>query len=120
MTVFQQVLWMFVNIRLLGKEPRLPRSQETLIHYAAALEVQHCQISARLGVTRRRQAVATARRIIGLLGLTEAAEPLPPLLLVLLERHEGQGSGQLPFRRPTPGACLSRIQTLSLTPPPEV
>ena len=24
MTVFQQVLWMFVNIRVLGKEPRLP------------------------------------------------------------------------------------------------
>ena len=27
MTVFQQVLWMFVNIRLLGREPRLPQDR---------------------------------------------------------------------------------------------
>jgi hypothetical protein len=119
-TVFKQVLLMFVSIRLLGREPRLPRNQESLIHYAAALEVQHSRISARLGLTRRRRAVATARRIIGLLGLTEAAEPLPRLLLVLRERHESQRSGRLPFHCPTPSACLSGVEALSLTPPPEV
>ena len=101
MTVFQQVLWMFVNIRLLGREPRLPRNQESLIHYAAVLEVQYSRICAHLGATRRRQAVAIARRIIGLLGLTEAAEPLPPLLLVLRERHEGAGACRFPSRRST-------------------
>jgi hypothetical protein len=36
MTVFQQVLWMFVNIRVLGKQPRLPLPRESLIQYAVA------------------------------------------------------------------------------------
>jgi hypothetical protein len=87
MTVFQQVLWMFVNIRVLGKKPRLPLSRETLAQYAIALELQYCRISMRLGTARRLEAVAIAWRIVGLLGLTEAAEPLPPPLLILLKRH---------------------------------
>jgi hypothetical protein len=87
MTVFQQVLWMFVNIRVLGKEPRLPLSRENLVQYAIALELQYCRISMRVGGARRLEAVAIAGRIVGLLGLTEAAEPLPSLLLILLERH---------------------------------
>jgi hypothetical protein len=88
--------------------------------YAAALELQHSRISAHFEATHRRQTVEIARQVIGLLGLTEAAEPLPRLLLVLRERHEGQRSDRLPFHRPTPGACLSRAEALSLTPPPEV
>jgi hypothetical protein len=87
MTVFQQVLWMFVNLRALGEQPRWPLSQESLIQYAVALELQYSRICSRLGAERRRDATAIASQIIGLLGLTEAAEPLPPRLLVLLERH---------------------------------
>ena len=88
MTVTQQILWMLLNIRLLGKKPRLPRSQESLIHYAAALEIQYCRICTSLGRVRRREATDIAWGIIGLLGLTQAAEPLPPRLLGLLDRHD--------------------------------
>ena len=88
MTVFQQVLWMFVNIRLLGREPRLPQDQESLIHYAAALEIQYSRICRHLGTVRRREAAEIAWGIIGLLGLAQAAEPLPPRLLGLIERHD--------------------------------
>jgi hypothetical protein len=87
MTLFQQVLWMHVNIRVLGKQPRLPLPREGLIEYALALELQYCRICMRVGTARRRQAAAIAWRIVGLLGLTEAAEPLPRRLLVLLERQ---------------------------------
>jgi hypothetical protein len=87
MTVFQQVLWMIVNIRLLGKQPRLPLPQESLIQYAVALELQYSRICMRVGTARRREAAAIAWQIVGLLGLTEAAEPLPRRLLVLLERQ---------------------------------
>ena len=41
----------------------------------------------RVGTARRREAAAIAWRIVDLLGLTEAAEPLPRRLLVLLERQ---------------------------------
>ena len=41
MTIFQQVLWMFVNIRVLGKQPRSPLPRESLIQYAVALELQY-------------------------------------------------------------------------------
>ena len=44
MTVFQQVLWMFVNIRVLGKQPRMPLPRESLIQYAVALELQYSRI----------------------------------------------------------------------------
>ena len=87
MTVFQQVLWMFVNIRLLGKQPRLPLLRESMIQYAVALELQYSRISMRVGTARRREAAAIAWQIVCLLGLTEAAEPLPRRLLVLLERQ---------------------------------
>ena len=87
MTAFQQVLWMFVNIRVLGKQPRSPLPRESLIQYAVALELQYSQICIRVGTARRREAAAIAWRIVGLLGLTEAAEPLPRRLLVLLERQ---------------------------------
>jgi hypothetical protein len=87
MTVFQQVLWMFVNIRLLGKQPRLPLPRESLIQYAVALELQYSRICVIAGTARGREAAAIAWRIVGLLGLTGAAEPLPRRLLVLLERQ---------------------------------
>ncbi len=87
MTVFQQVLWMFVNIRVLGKQPRLPLPRESLIQYAVALELQYSRICIRVGPARRHEAAAIAWQIVGLLGLTEAAEPLPRRLLVLLERQ---------------------------------
>jgi hypothetical protein len=87
MTVLQQILWMFVNIRVLGKEPRLPLSRENLIQYVVALELQYCRISMQLGTARRLEAIAIAGRLVRLLGLMEAAEPLPPPLLILLERH---------------------------------
>jgi len=88
MTVYQQVLWMLVNIRLLGRQPRLPLSGESLTHYAAALEIHYSRICAQLGTARRRESTAIAWRIVGLLGLTEAAEPLPPRLLRLLNLQD--------------------------------
>jgi hypothetical protein len=87
MTVFQQALWTFVNIRVLGRQPRLPLPRESLIEYAVALNLQYSRICIRLGTNRRHEAAAIARRIVGLLGLTEAAEPLPRRLLVLLDRQ---------------------------------
>jgi hypothetical protein len=88
MSLFQQILWMIVRIRLLDGQPRLPLSGESLIHYAAALQVQHSRICTHLGAARRHEAVDIAGRIVGLLGLTQAAEPLPPQLLGLLARHD--------------------------------
>jgi hypothetical protein len=88
MNLFQQILWMILKIRLLGRPPRLPQSRESLIHYAAALELQYSRICEHLGTLRRREVVDIAGRIVGLLGLTQAAEPLPPRLLGLLARHD--------------------------------
>jgi len=110
MSVFRQILWMIVTIRLLGKQPKLPSCHESLVEYAAVLEIQYSRICANVGVARHRESAVMARGIVRLLGLIEAAEPLPSLLLVLRERHESQRSGQLPFHRPTPGACLSRAE----------
>ena len=87
MTVFQQVLWMFVNIRVLGKQPRLPFPRESLTQYAVALQLQYSRMCMRAGTARRREAADIAWRIVGLLGLIEAAEPLPRRLLILLERQ---------------------------------
>lgn len=120
MTVYQQVLWMFVNIRLLGRQPRSPLSRDSLTHYAAALEIQYSRICEHLGTARRHEATAIAWKIIGLLGLIQAAEPLPPLLLVLLERHEGASSSRFPLRGPTCHVCSSGAQILSLSSPTEV
>jgi hypothetical protein len=41
----------------------------------------------RAGTARRREAADIAWRIVGLLGLIEAAEPLPRRLLILVERQ---------------------------------
>lgn len=87
MSVLQQVLWMYVNLRVLGKQPRLPLSGESLIQYAAALEIQYSHICTHLGTRRRRDASAIALRIIDLLGLIEAAEPLPSRLLIMLDQQ---------------------------------
>jgi hypothetical protein len=87
MTAFQQVLWMYVNLRVLGKQPRSPLSGESLIQYAAALEIQYSRICVHLGLRRRRDASAIAARIIDLLGLIEAAEPLPSRLLTMLDQQ---------------------------------
>jgi hypothetical protein len=70
-----------------GKIARLPAQSDDLIRYAAVLELQYSRICTQHGIARRRQMAATAWRLIGLLGLTEAAEPLSPRLLMLLERH---------------------------------
>jgi hypothetical protein len=120
MTVFQQVLWMLVNIRLLGRHPTLPLAHESLIHYAAALEVQYSRICEHLGTVRRREAADIALGIIGLLGLIQAAEPLPTRLLILLERHESGRSCRFPFRRSTRCVCSSEIHALLPLPPKEV
>lgn len=96
MTTFQQVLSMIVNIRLLGRQPRLPSSGESLIHYAAALEIQYSRICTHLGTARRREVATIASGIIALLGLTQAAEPLPPKLLGLLARHDRVRSSHFP------------------------
>ena len=87
MTVFEQVLRTFVYIRVLGNQPTLPAPGDDLIRYAAALEVQYSLICKQSGIARRRQTAIIAWHLIELLGLTEAAEPLPPRLLVLLDRH---------------------------------
>ena len=54
-------------------------------HIFDCMFLAHAQM--RVGTARRREAAAIAWRIVGLLGLTEAAEPLPRRLLVLLERQ---------------------------------
>ena len=95
MTMYQQVLWMLINICLLGRQPKLPQCRESLIHYAAALEIQYSLVCTHLCPARRREAVAIAWRIVGLLGLTEAAKPLPPRLLVLLQRHRKKRASQV-------------------------
>ena len=66
----------------------MPR--ESLIHYAAVLEIQYSRICVQLGTARRREVVTMAGGIVALLGLTQAAEPLPPSLLGLLARHDSR------------------------------
>lgn len=95
MTVYQQVLWMLLNLRLLGQQPRFQLSRENLIQYAARLENQYSRVCTHLMPGRRCEAAAIACRIVGLLGLTEAAEPLPPRLLVLLARHRRKRAAQV-------------------------
>jgi hypothetical protein len=68
MTVFQQVLWMFVNIRVLGRQPRLPLPRESLIQYAVALNLQYSRICIRLGTEHRHEAGAIARRSLAFSG----------------------------------------------------
>jgi hypothetical protein len=83
MTVFQQVLWLFVNIRMLGREPEAPLQFETLTDYTVALRGQYWAICRQSGFKKCCEAEALSRAIIKLLGLVDAARPLPPRLLTL-------------------------------------
>jgi hypothetical protein len=83
MRVLQQVLWLFVNIRMLGGEPEAPLHIETLIDYTVALRVQYWAICRQSGFKKGCEAEALSRRIIQLLGLVDAARPLPARLLTL-------------------------------------
>ena len=96
MTVFQQVLWLFVNIRMLGGEPEAPLQFETLIDYTVALRVQYWAICRQSGFKKCCEAEALSRRIIQLLGLVDAARPLPPRLLTLATGSFAQPGGPVP------------------------
>ena len=85
--VFQHILWMYVCLRLLGSEPALPPPGVTLFEYAASLEIQYCQLRISAGAAASREARELTDNLIHMLGLPQAAEPLPPSLLPLLLRH---------------------------------
>ena len=84
--VFDHILWMFVCLRLLGSEPTAPSPGITLFAYAAELELQYCRLRSSAGAANSLQARELTRKLIGILGLPQAAEPLPPSLLPLLFR----------------------------------
>ena len=83
MTLFDQILWLFVNIRMLAGEPRAPLRFDNLTDYTVALRVQYWDLCRSRGSQRYREAEALSRAIIELLGPVEAARPLPPRLLAL-------------------------------------
>lgn len=85
--VFQHILWMYVCLRLLGSEPAVPLPGVTLFEYAATLEIQYCELRISAGASASREAREHAHDLIRMLGLPQAAEPLPPSLLPLLLRH---------------------------------
>ena len=85
--VFEHILWMFVCLRLLGSEPADPSPGMTLFAYAAELELQYCRLRSSAGATASSEARELTRNLIGVLGLPEAAEPLPSSLLPLLFRE---------------------------------
>ena len=84
--VFGHMLWLFVCLRLLGCEPAAPSPGMTLFAYAAELELQYCRLRSSAGATASSEARELTRDLIGILGLPQAAEPLPPSLLPLLCR----------------------------------
>ena len=84
--LLEHILWMFVCLRLLGSEPASPSPGMTLFAYAAELEIQYCRLRSSTGAASSLQARELTRKVIGILGLPEAAEPLPPSLLPLLLR----------------------------------
>ena len=84
--VFEHILWMFVWLRLLGSEPVNPSPGMTVFAYAAELEFQYCRLCVSVDSAASRQARELTRDLIGILGLPQAAEPLPPSLLPLLFR----------------------------------
>ncbi|HET9100687.1 MAG TPA: hypothetical protein VFN62_09875 [Acidobacteriaceae bacterium] len=88
--VFKHILWMFVCLRLLGAEPAVPRLGDSLVQYAATLEIEYCRRRVTAGSTACREAGELAGHLIRLLGLPQAAEPLPPTLLPLLLRHSAK------------------------------
>jgi len=54
----------------------------TLFAYAAGLEIQYCQLCVSVGAAASRQARELTRDFIGIVGLPQVAEPLPPNLLL--------------------------------------
>jgi hypothetical protein len=85
--VFQHILWMYVCLRLLGSEPAFPLPGVTLFEYAATLEIQYCELRISAGAAARREARELTHNLIHVLGLPQAAEPLPPSLLPVLLRY---------------------------------
>jgi hypothetical protein len=83
----EHILWMFVYLRLLGSEPAAPSPSMTLFAYAAELEIQYCQLCVSVGAAASHQAREITSDLIRILGLPQAAEPLPALLLPLLFRN---------------------------------
>jgi len=84
--LFEHILWMFMCLRLLGGEPANPSPGMTVLAYAAQLELQYCRLRISAGVVASSEATELTRDLIGIVGLLEAAEPLPPSLLPLLFR----------------------------------
>ena len=84
--LLEHILWMFVCLRLLGSEPASPSPGMTLFAYAAELELQYGRLRISAGAAGSCQARELTRKLIGILGLPQAAEPLPPSLLPLLFR----------------------------------
>ncbi len=82
--VFDHIIWMLICLRLLGVEPAVPKPGDSLIQYAAALEIEYCQLRITAGPVACREAGELARLLIRMLGLPQAAAPLPPTLLPLL------------------------------------
>lgn len=82
--VFDHILWMFICLRLLGAEPSVPKPGDSLVQYAAALEIEYCQLRISAGAAACLEAGELARVLIRMLGLPQAAAPLPPSLLPLL------------------------------------
>jgi hypothetical protein len=70
-----------VDVRLLGNEPASPSPGMTLFAYAAELEIQYCRLRVSTGADASREARELTLDLIGILGLPQAAEPLPPSLL---------------------------------------
>ena len=82
--VFEHILWMFACLRLLGSEPVNPSPGMTVFAYAAELELQYCRLRVSAGAAASSEARELTRDLVGILGLPQAAEPLPPSLLPLL------------------------------------
>jgi hypothetical protein len=78
---------------MLGGEPEMPLQSETLIDYTVALRVQYWAICRQSGFKKYYEAEALSRRIIRLLGLVDAARPLPPRLLTLATRSLDKSGG---------------------------
>jgi len=82
--VFEHTLWIFICLRLLGVEPAVPKPGDSLVQYAAALEIEYCRLRITAGASACLEAGELARLLIRMLGLPQAATPLPPALLPLL------------------------------------
>ena len=54
--VFDHILWMFICLRLMGGDPPTPSPEDSLVQYAAALEIEYCQLRISAGTTACREA----------------------------------------------------------------